>query len=163
MPTPEPKKIYQLVTETGVGEEPTEVVFGDSTDPNEPLYSDWDLDGNGSIRHIDREDARLQSILKCIFTERQESGYGSNIYDFIGVKDIGARRLSIFMDINFAVMGLKRIYDSITTAQNLSDVDKIKTLRSISVSEDENNPTQVNVSLTIEGSDGNLTDVGVLG
>lgn len=151
------------MTETGIGEEPTEVVFGDTTDSNNPLYSDWDLDGNGRIRTVSREDCRLQSLLKAVFTERQQSGYGSNIYDFIGFKDIAARRLSIFMDLNFVVMHLRKVYESISTAQNLSDVDKIRSLKSLSVSEDENDPTQVNVNLTIEGSDGTLTDVGVLG
>ena len=112
MATAQPKYIYQLVTVQDVGEVPTDVVFGDSTDQNNPVYSDWDLDGNGHIRKIKEQDAMLQTTLKCLFTEKQPSGYGSGIYDFIGVKDVSARRLSLFMDLTFAIMKLKGILNS---------------------------------------------------
>lgn len=162
MPTPEPKIIYQLVTEQDIGEAPTSIVLGDSTDVNSPLYCDWDLDGNGLIRTVSKQDAMLQTLLKCIFTELQDSGYGSGIYDFIGVKDVSARRASVFMNLSISVLRLKKALSAIAQSQNLAASDQILTIQSISVSEDSDNNQRLNVSLSIKSADNTITEVGVL-
>jgi len=162
MATAEPKYIYQLVTVQDVGEEPTEVVFGDSLDNNNPVYADWDADGNGHLRKIQEQDAMLQTTIKMIFTEKQASGYGTHIYDFIGVKDLSARRLSLFMDLTFGIMKLKNIIDAIAVSQNLAQSDRILTVQRLSVVEDEADPTRLNASLVLKNNDGTTTSVGVL-
>ena len=162
MATAASKYIYQLVTVQDVGEEPTSVVFGDSTDSDNPVYADWDADGNGQLRKIKEQDAMLQTTLKCIFTERQANGYGTGIYDFIGVKDLSARRLSLFMDLTFGIMKLKGILDSISVSQNLAQSDRILSVQRLSVVEDETDPTRLNASLVLKHNDGTTTSVGVL-
>ena len=160
MATPVPKKIFQLVNLQG--DLVADTIFGDSQDSDNPIYADWDLDGNGNIKMISKEDAMLQTALKCVFTERQTNGYGSGVYDFIGVKDSGVRRLSIFMDVTFAILSLKGFMNAVSVSQNLSDYDKIVTMKSLKVLDSDDDPTMLKVSFTLESAEGSLVNVGVI-
>lgn len=159
MATPIPKKSFQLVNTEG--QAALDIQLGDSYNGSY-RYTDLDLDGNGGIRMIKEQEATVQSTLKCIFTEKQNSGYGSNIYSFIGEKDVGARRMSLFMDVTMAILALKTFIDNEAARQNLSAEDLISTMGKLVVTEDENDPTMSKVQLTLITNAGTEVAIGVI-
>ena len=154
------KKIFQLVNKEG--QKPLDIQLGEPQNQDEYFYLDWDLDGNGNVRTISKQEAQVQSTLKCLFTEKQENGYGTNIYDLIGEKDVIARRMSIFMDITMAILALKSFIDSQASKQNLNPEDIISTIGKLIVSEDANKPSISTCSLTIITNDQTNIPIGVL-
>jgi hypothetical protein len=157
-----PKKIFLLVNDTGE-KSALDITFGDSNPSNnEWNFADWDLDGGGNIRLIQQQDSTVQSILKCVFTEKQDNGYGSGLSNMIGEKDIIVRRTSLLFDLTMGVIALKSFNDAQAVAQDLSDDDLISSISKFEVKEAEDNPSKSIVSLTILTNSGNKVAVGVL-
>lgn len=155
------KKGFQLTNYEG--QNPLDIVFGDSNPGSDQFYfTDLDLDGNGNIRLISGKEQILQSALKCVFTEKQDNGYGTNIYDLIGEKDVVVRRGSLLMDITMSMLALKSFNDAQALPQNLNSEDLLATISRMVVSEDPNDPTQSKVSLTLQTTDGANLELGVL-
>ena len=154
------RKIYQLVNEAG--QSPLDVIFGDYETQGEYHFCDWDVNGNGYIRRIHKQEGIVQTTLKIIFTERQRSGYGSNIYSFVGEKEVGARRMSIFMDITLAIMTLKSFIDREAFRQNISADDLIATVGKLVVSENEIDPSSTKINMTLVSGSDELTAVDIL-
>ena len=154
------KTTFQLVNfENQV---PLDIRLGEGSNPDDYLYVDWSLDGNGNIRMISKQDAQVQSTLKCLFTEKQPNGYGTSIYTLIGEKDIVVRRISLFMDITVAMIVLKSFIDAQAVKQNLNPEDLISTLGRLVVTEDAVNPSISKCSLTLITQDQTSVPIGVL-
>jgi len=153
------KRSYMLVNQPG--DSVPNVRFGQSSS-DDIVYVDWDLDGNGFMRKTAGDDAKAQATLKMLFTEKQSNGYGAHIYDYSGIKDIGARRLSMFMDISMALLQLKANIAAEQSRQNLSDDDLITTVTGLSVSEDEEDIRAVRVKLTLQSATGAQLNLPVL-
>ena len=155
------KKLFQLVNNEM--QLPLDIRFGDSDTTSDIYnYTDWDLDGNGAIRTIMNQEATTQSALKCVFTEKQDNGYGTNIYDFIGEKDVGVRRSSLFMDITMAMLTLKMLIDEEVIRQNLGPEDMIATMGKLIVTEDPDDPSTSKIKMSlITNADAEVT-VGVV-
>ena len=160
VPTGVKKSYFMLVN--NVGDHVSEVVFGNARSEDELIYGDWDLDGNGFLRAISNQDALIQTTLKCLLTEKQASGYGSHIYDFIGEKDIGVRRLSLYMDISMALMTLKNFIDSEVNRQNLNPDEVISSVSNLVVTEDETDISTTRVQLKLLPASGIELPVTVL-
>ena len=156
-----PKKIFQLVNRHG--QEPLDIVFGDSnSSDNTWNYCDWDLNGNGHIRTITKEEATAQTALKAVFTEKQKSGYGTFIFDFIGEKDVMVRRTGLFMDITMCMLVLKMFNDEQAIKQDLSADDLLATVSQLVVTEDPTDPTTSKIQMKLLTNSGVETAIGVL-
>ena len=153
------KYIFQLVND--FNQMPLDVSFGDSQD-TDYRYTDWDLDGNGNIRLISKQEAMVQSTLKAIFTEKQQSGYGTGIYDLVGEKDIIVRRTSLLMDLSMAVIAAKSFNDAQAVVQNLSADDLIASISKFIVMEDPTDVSKSIVKLTLLTNANTEITVGVL-
>jgi hypothetical protein len=154
-----PKNIFQLVNIEG--QNALDIRFGDST--NEQInYCDWSLDGNGHIRTIRQQNAMLQTALKNIFTEKQDNGYGTNIYELIGEKDIVVRRVSLAMDVTMAMLAQKGFLDAQAVTQELSADDLLATMTQLSVSEDDDDPSVSRMSIRLQTNAGQEVAIGVL-
>jgi len=161
MATPIPKKYFQLVNDTG--QNPLDIVFGDSNPTTDVwAYCDWDLGGNGNIRVISRQDAVVQNTLKNVFTEKQPTGYGTNIYSLIGEKDVVVRRASLFMDITMAIVAQKLFSDAQAASQNLSPDDLITTVSKLVVVENPDDPSRSIVQMSLVTNSSTTIDVNVL-
>lgn len=155
------KLIFQLVND--IGQNPLNTSFGDSQDSQGVwLYGDWDLDGNGNIRSITQQEAMVQSTLKCLFTEKQDNGYGTNIYDIIGEKDIIVKRTSLLMDITMGVIALKSFNDAQAAAQDINPEDLIATITKMVIKEDPADTSKSIVTLALQSNAGTNVTVGVL-
>jgi hypothetical protein len=110
---------------------------------------------------ISGDESRVQSALKCIFTERRGNGYGSNIYNLIGEKDIIVRRLCLFLDLSIAMMTIKLFNDEQKDAQSLDDDDLFSTMAKLVVTEDSTNPTISKIQMSLK-SGNTTTNIGVL-
>jgi len=155
------KFIFQLVNEEN--QNPLDIRFGDSnSSTNDWRYCDWDLDGNGSIKKITKQEATVQSALKCVFTEKQTSGYGTNVYLVIGEKDVVVRRMSLFMDITMAMMAMKSFLDAQAEAQELSADDLLATMNQLSVVDDSDDRTTSRVRMSLLTNSGVETSIGVI-
>jgi len=154
------KNSFQLVNQEN--QSPLDIRFGDSNSSTDTWnYTDWDIDGNGNLKMITNDEQRVQSALKCIFTERQSNGYGSKIYSLIGEKDIIVRRMSLFMDLTMAIMSLKLFNDEQKDIQNFEDEDLIETMTKLIVTEDSTDPTTSKIQLALKSSS-TITNIGVL-
>ena len=157
-----PKLIFKLVND-GDTQGALDIRFGDSnSSSNDWRYVDWALTGNGDIQTISGQDTTVQSALKCVFTEKQPSGYGTGLYDMIGEKDVVVRRLSLFMDITMAIMAMKSFLDAQAVAQDLSSDDLLATMSRLSVVDDSDNPSTVRVQMSLMTNSGVQTSIGVL-
>lgn len=154
-----PKNIFQLVNVEG--QNPLDIRFGDSTS-EQSNYCDWDLDGNGNIRTITQQDATVQSALKNVFTEKQDNGYGTNIYELIGEKDVMVRRISLLMDITMSMLAMKNFLDSQALAQDLSPDDLLATMSQFEVKEDDTDPSISRVRMRLQTNAGTEVAIGVL-
>ena len=153
------KHSYLLVNQPG--DIVPNVRYGQSSVDN-MVYLDWDLDGDGFVRKTDGDNTKSQATLKNIFTEKQESGYGSHIYDYIGIKDLGARRLSLFMDLSMAMLIYKANLNSEAARQNLSSDDLLSTITSLSVTEDETDIRAMRIKLMLQSASGAQLPLTVL-
>lgn len=157
----DPKKYFQLVN--FAGQKPLDIVFGESnSDQDQWYYCDWDLDGNGGIRTIRKEDAIAQTTLKCVFTEKQNNGYGTNIFDMIGQKDVLVSKTSLFIDISMAVMAMKLFADAQAEKQDIPDEDLVRTVSKLVVTEDETHPTWITISMALVTNSGANVRVNVI-
>lgn len=157
----QPKKSFQLVN--WVGQKPLDIVFGESNPADDRWYfCDWDTDGNGNIRTIKQQEYVVQSSLKCIFTEKQQNGYGTNIFDLVGEKDISVKRVSLLIDITMAMMAMKLFADAQASRQELTDEDLIAAMTKFVVTEDENDPSISKVKMSLATVSGAQTEIGVL-
>lgn len=155
------KKSFMLVNREN--QNPLDCVFGDSNSSSDTWnYADWDLDGNGDLRTVTGKELQVQQTLKCVFTERQGNGYGSNIYNLIGEKDVTVRRMGLFMDITMSLINMKLLQDEQKEAQNLSDNDLISTMGKLIVTEDPTNPSISKIQMSIITNNETVVDIGVL-
>jgi hypothetical protein len=156
-----PKKYFQLVNYEN--QNVLDIVFGESnSSTDEWYYCDWDLDGNGNLRTISRQDAMVQSTLKGIFTERQDSGYGTNIFDLIGEKDIMVKRSSLLMDLTISILAMKSFSDVEAERQNLSEYDRILTVSSLSVNEEDGSPDVTRIKLSLVNMNEDTVPINVV-
>jgi hypothetical protein len=155
------KKAYYMLV-NNEGDNLSDVIFGDASEEDVYFYTDWDLDGNGFIRTLNNEDAMIQTTLKCLFTEKQDNGYGSHLYDFVGEKDIGVRRLCVFMDLSMALMTLKSLIDAEAIRQNLNSSEIIASVRNLVVTEDAADISVVRIQLKLLPASGIEVPVTVL-
>lgn len=156
-----PKKYFQLVNYEG--QSSLDIIFGESNSSTDEWYfCDWDLDGNGNIKTIKKQEAMIQNTLKCVFTEKQANGYGTNIFDLIGQKDVMAKRISLMMDITMAIMSMKYFAKEQELAQNLSNDDIISTVPEFSVSEEEDNQSNIKIKMQIQTQSDETIPVSVL-
>jgi hypothetical protein len=153
------KYIFQLVNNEK--QNPLDIQFGDSAE-NNWRYCDIDLDGNGAFRKLSKQEATVQSALKCVFTEKQDSGYGTNIYNLVGEKDVIVRRVSLFMDITMSIMAMKGFLDAQAVAQDLSADDLIAAISKLAVVDDSTNPVISRVQMSLQTNSGVETSIGVL-
>ena len=159
--TPIPKKYFQLVNIEN--QLPLNILFGDTnTQTDDWRYCDWDLDGNGHIRTIVEQDALTQSVLKNVFTEKQDNGLGTNIYDLLGEKDIVVKRASLFMDLTMAMVTQKLKADAQSSVQNIAPNDLIKSMSKLAVESDSENPSQINIQMRLLNNADEQIDVGVV-
>jgi hypothetical protein len=147
------KQSYLLINEPG--DSVDQVRFGQSSS-DDIVYLDWDLDGHGFTRKTQGDDAKAQATLKMLFTEKQPNGYGAHLYNYIGIKDVGARRLSMFMDISMAILQLMANLNSEASRQGLSADDLIATVTGLSISEDETDNRAVRVKVSFPSTAGAL-------
>ena len=141
------KKTFLIVNNTG--DNVSDVILGDSLDSEEPNFVDLDLDGNGNIRMIEKEEAIIQTVLKCLFTEVQDNGYGSNIYDFIGEKELSAKKVALFMGLMMSIVNLKGFMDTEIVRQSLTKNDLIASIKKMVIQEDPNDISTVHVNMSI--------------
>jgi len=153
------KNIFLLVNTEGGNALQTQ--FGDSSSTNY-RYCDWDLDSHGNIKLISKQEATVQSTLKNIFTEKQNSGYGTNIYSMIGEKDIVVKRTSLLMDLSMAIIAQKSFNDSQAVVQDLQPEDLISSIGKFVVMEDPKNVSSSIVKLTLITNASTQVTVGVL-
>ena len=153
------KYIFQLVNV--VGQFVLDASFGDSSE-NDYRYMDWDLTVQGDIRKISKQDAMVQSALKCVFSEKQLNGYGSNLYDLIGEKDIIVRRTGMLMDLSMSIIAAKSFNDSQAVVQNLSPDDLIASISKFLVMEDPDDVSKSIVKMTLLTNSNVPITVGVL-
>jgi len=155
------KLIFQLVNYEK--QNPLDIQFGDG-DPEQGdwRYCDWDLDGNGALKTITKQEAVVQGSLKCIFTEKQDNGYGTTVYDLIGEKDVIVRRVGLFLDITMGIMAMKSFIDAQAVAQNLSPDDMIATMSKLTVVDDDTNPSISRVQMALKSNSDVQTTIGVL-
>ena len=157
------KLIFQLVNQPN--QSPLDIKFGDSTDTLDESgwrFCDWDLDSHGRLRTITKQEAMVQSALKCVFTERQPSGYGMDIYGMIGEKDVTVRRMSLFMDITMAMIAMKGILDAQALTQGLSSDDLLATVSQLSVIDDSTDPSTTRIKMSLVSNSGATTTIGVV-
>lgn len=152
---------YSFTLVNNEGANPLDIVFGESQDTDVPIYADWDL-SSGNIRLVKKQDALTQSALKMAFTEKQATGYGTHIYDFVGENDVALRKMSLFMDLSLGMMALKSFGDSEIIRQNLQPADLIATLSQLKVTEDEDDPTTSKITLAIRTDADEEINIGVL-
>lgn len=140
-----------------------DIQFGDSQASQDKWYFvDWDLDSNGNLAMLTQQEAVVQSVLKCVFTEKQPSGYGTNLANLIGEKDVGVKRVSLMMDITMAIMAMKLFADAQASKQMLGPDDLIATMTKFAVTEDENDPSVSKVTMTLASNSGQQTQIAVL-
>ena len=156
-----PKKVLQLVNYEG--QQPLDIRFGDSSPTDDDWrYCDIDLTGNGNFRTISAQEAMVQTSLKNIFTEKQASGYGTNIYELIGEMDVVVRRIGLVMDITMSMIAMKGFLDAQFSNQELSADDLLATVSQLSVVDDSENPSTTRVKMSLLSNSGVTTPIGVL-
>jgi hypothetical protein len=155
------KKLFKLINDSD-NQAALDIRFGDSNSSTKTWnYVDIALDGNGALQLIDSDESRVQSVLKCLFTERTGS-YGSNIYGLIGTKDVVIRRMGLFLDLTMAILSLKLSIDEQKEVQELEDEDLIGSMTKLICTEDPSNPTISKIQMSLQPVSGNAVNVGVL-
>jgi len=130
------------------------------------IYDDIAFSAQGNIVLVDKENKLVQDIEKIVITiiesNTHHPWYGTRLLLFLGsANDPHFFRVRIASDINDSLENLINMQEQQFRVQRIymDDEEQIDSIENIDVWEDENDPTRINVSVTVRNKASQLIDI----